>query len=63
MRTLAPVVVAAPPSGVRIRTRLRPNPHDEQVLRAVGQHLGRLAGQDLARRCRLGPGTGSARRP
>jgi hypothetical protein len=56
MRTLAPVVVAAPPSGVRIRTRLRPNFHDEQVLRAVGQHLGRLAGQDLARRCRLGLG-------
>jgi hypothetical protein len=56
MRTLAPVVVAAPPSGARIRTRLRLNADDEQVLHAVGHHLGRLAGQDLAWRCRLGPG-------
>jgi hypothetical protein len=56
VRTLAPVLVAAPPSGARIRTRLRLNADDEQVLRAVGQDLGRLAGQDLARRCRLGRG-------
>jgi len=56
VRTLAPVGVAAPPLGARIRTRLRLNADDEQVLRAVGQYLGRLAGQDLARRCRLGQG-------
>jgi len=56
VRTLAPVGVAAPPSGARIRTRLRLDADDEQVLRAAGQHLGRLAGQDLARRCRLGQG-------
>jgi hypothetical protein len=56
VRTLAPVVVAAPPPGARIRARLRLNAHDEQVLRAVGQYLGRLAGQDLACRCRLGKG-------
>jgi hypothetical protein len=51
-----PVLVAAPPSGARIRTRLRLSADDEQVLRAVGRHLGRLAGQDLTRRCRLGRG-------
>jgi hypothetical protein len=56
VRTLAPVLVAAPPSGARIRTRLRLNATDEQVLRVVGHHLGRLAGQDLAWRCRLGRG-------
>jgi hypothetical protein len=56
VRTLAPVLVAAPPSGARIRTRLRVNADDEQVLRVVGQDLGRLAGQDLNRCCRLGRG-------
>jgi hypothetical protein len=53
VRTFAPVLVAAPPSGARICARLRVNADDEQVLRAVGQDLGRLAGQDLTRRCRL----------
>jgi hypothetical protein len=56
MRTLAPVLVATPPTGARIRTRLRLNADDEQVLRTVGQYLGRLAGQDLTHRCRLGHG-------
>jgi len=56
VRTLAPVLVAAPPSGARICTRLGLNADDEQVLRAVGQDLGRLAGLDLTRRCRLGRG-------
>jgi hypothetical protein len=56
VRTLAAVLVAAPPSGAQIRTRLRPNADDEQVLRVVGQDLGRLAGRDLNRRCRLGRG-------
>jgi hypothetical protein len=60
VRTLAPVMVAAPPSGARIRTRLRLNADDEKVLWAVGQGLGQLAGQDLARRCRLGRGPDSA---
>jgi hypothetical protein len=32
------------------------NAVDEQVLRAVGEHLGRLAGRDLAARCRVGRG-------
>src|SRR6266542_720240 len=45
MSALGPVLVAAAPSGARIETRLRLNAEDEQVLRAVGQHLGRLAGR------------------
>lgn len=49
-------LVAAPPTGVRIRTRLRVSSDDERVLRQVGQHLARLAGRDLADRCRLGVG-------
>ena len=49
-------MVAAPPTGVRIRTRLRVSSDDERVLRQVGQHLARLAGRDLADRCRLGVG-------
>src|ERR687888_784147 len=49
---LATPFVVAPPCGARIRTRLRPTPADEQVLWAVGRHLGRLAGWDLAARCR-----------
>jgi hypothetical protein len=56
MRRLAAPFVVAPPTGARIRTRLRPSAWDEPVLRTVGEQLGRLAGQDLAVRCRLGPG-------
>ncbi|HYY79306.1 MAG TPA: hypothetical protein VFD04_09005 [Actinomycetes bacterium] len=60
-RPVAPLVVA-PPTGVRIRTRLRLIPADERVLRVVGEHLGRLAGQDLAVRCRLGAVAGDDQR-
>lgn len=56
MRSLAAPFVVAPPSGARIRTRLRLSAADEPVLRLVGAHLGRLAGADLAARCRLGNG-------
>jgi hypothetical protein len=56
MRSIAMPFVVAPPAGARIRTRLRPNTADEQVLRAVGTWLGGLAGSDLATRCRLGRG-------
>jgi hypothetical protein len=54
---LRPVMVpfvAVAPGGVRVRTRLRPPPHDEAVLWAVGGHLGSLAGRDLAARCAEG---------
>jgi hypothetical protein len=56
MRRLALPFVVAPPSGARVRTRLRPDVCDEQVLRMAGEHLARLARQDLAVRCRLGDG-------
>jgi hypothetical protein len=56
MRSITPPFLVAPPGGVRIRTRLRVDAADEQVLRAVGGHLGCLAGVDLAIRCRLGHG-------
>jgi hypothetical protein len=49
----APFVVAAP-AGARIRTRLRVTEGDAAVLRAVGAHLGSLAGADLAARCAMG---------
>jgi hypothetical protein len=54
LRQIAEPFVAAPPSGARVRARLRVSEQDVLVLRAVGQHLGSLAGQDLAARCREG---------
>ena len=57
MRSIRKSFLVAPPTGARIRTRLRPTADDEDVLRAVGDHLGRLASADLAMRCRLGRGT------
>jgi hypothetical protein len=48
MRRLAAPFVVAPPTGARIRTRLRPSAWDEAVVREVGAYLGRLAGQDLS---------------
>ena len=44
------------PSGVSIRTRLRPSEEEEAVLWAVASHLGSLAGRDLraALGCRRG---------
>ena len=38
-----------------VRTRLRLSAEDAAVLRAVGGHLGSLAGRDLAARCAQGP--------
>jgi len=56
MRSMTdPFVVAAPP-GARVQTRLRPSQQDATVLHMVGQHLGQLAGSDLARRCTGGAG-------
>ena len=48
-----PFLVAAP-SGARVRTRLCLSSDDEVVLAVLGAHLGRLAGVDLAWRCREG---------
>ena len=53
-RALSAPFVVAPPSGCRIRTRLHLSPADVVVLRAVGSHLGALAGADLAARVRIG---------
>jgi IS605 OrfB family transposase len=50
------------PSGVSIRDRLKGlTSDDETVLGLVGEHMGRLASRDLARRCRdgLGHSTGA----
>ncbi|MGW5780888.1 IS200/IS605 family accessory protein TnpB-related protein [Streptomyces sp. NPDC003863] len=53
LRQIARPFVADGPSGVSIRDRLKKlTAEDEKVLRAVGEHMGRLASRDLARRCR-----------
>jgi len=54
LRVLAESFVVSPPSGVTIRTRLRPTPAEEQALREVGTFLGSLYRADLVRR--LGEG-------
>jgi hypothetical protein len=54
LRQLAAPFVAAAPAGARVRARLRVSGEDEAVLRAVGSHLGSLAGRDLAARCTEG---------
>jgi hypothetical protein len=65
LREIAGPFVAAAPAGARVRARLRVSPQDAEVLRAVGRHLGMLAGRDLAARCaegRLDPKQQSASR-
>jgi IS605 OrfB family transposase len=54
LRPVAAPFVAAAPAGARVRARLRLLEEDEAVLRAVGGHLGSLAGKDLAVRCAEG---------
>jgi IS605 OrfB family transposase len=54
LRSLTAPFVVTPPKGARVRTRLMVDDHDAAVLRAIGVHLGSLAGQDLARRCKEG---------
>ena len=54
LRTLVSPFVLPVPAGARVRARLRVSPRDEAVLRAVGSHLGSLAGRDLATRCAEG---------
>lgn len=58
LREIRAPFVVAPPTGVRVRTRLRVSDADRGVLTGIGTHLGSLAGRDLAQRCRdgrLGP--------
>ena len=54
LRPVAVPFVAGAARGARVRARLRLSPVDEAVLRAVGAHLGSLAGKDLATRCAEG---------
>jgi hypothetical protein len=54
MRSIIAPFVVAPPAGARVQTRLRPSQQDAAVLGIVGEHLCRLAGSDLARRCAVG---------
>ncbi|NKE58363.1 IS200/IS605 family element transposase accessory protein TnpB [Lentzea sp. PSKA42] len=55
MREVSRPFVADGPSGVSVRGRLKGlTAQDEKVLRLVGEHMGRLASADLARRCRDG---------
>jgi IS605 OrfB family transposase len=54
LREIAEPFVVAPPTGVRVRTRLRVSGVDAEVLRQVGEYLGSLASADLATRCAEG---------
>ena len=54
LRSITAPFVVAPPRGARVRTRLMVDDHDAAALRAIGAHLGSLAGEDLARRCNEG---------
>lgn len=55
MREIVALFVVTPAVGVSIRTRLKGlTDADVRVLREVGEHLGRLAAGDLARRVRDG---------
>jgi len=56
MRSISSSFVVAPPTGAKVRTRLRLSTTDEEVLLQVGVYLGSLAGGDLALGCRLGRG-------
>ncbi|MFH8472948.1 IS200/IS605 family accessory protein TnpB-related protein [Streptomyces sp. NPDC018000] len=60
LRELAAPFVVPGPRGVAIRDHLKHlTPHDESVLRAVGEHQGRLASRDLKTRCADGLGHGA----
>src|SRR5258708_16660214 len=54
LREIAAAFVVAGPTGARVRTRLRPDRRDVEVLAALGRYLGSLAGADLTQRCRQG---------
>ncbi|MEU9292065.1 IS200/IS605 family accessory protein TnpB-related protein, partial [Streptomyces sp. NPDC048275] len=55
LRPIDDPFVSLGPSGVAIRDRLKGlTVEDDKVLRLIGEHLGRLASQDLKTRCRDG---------
>ncbi|MFD6322693.1 hypothetical protein ACFWOL_07385 [Streptomyces sp. NPDC058442] len=54
LRSLADPFTVVPPSGARIRDRLRLAVAEEQVLRIVGEHLGHHARVDLVERVEIG---------
>jgi hypothetical protein len=54
LRAIAGPFVVPAPAGARVRTRLFVSAADGMVLEAVGEHLGSLAGRDLARCCGQG---------
>jgi IS605 OrfB family transposase len=54
LRPIAEPFAVARPSGARVRTRLAVGSDDEEVLLALGAHLGSVMGRDLAQRCREG---------
>lgn len=54
MRQITDPVVAAPPAGVRIRTRIRPGVEEAAALIAIGDFLGSVYRSELAERVRLG---------
>jgi IS605 OrfB family transposase len=54
LREIAGPFVVAPPTGTRVRTRLRVSRMDAAVLGEVGGYLGSLASADLAARCAEG---------
>lgn len=56
LRHIVQAFVVAPPTGARIRDRLHVSREDAHVLKRIGEHLGHLAGLDLAERVRLGGG-------
>jgi hypothetical protein len=62
LRPIAAPFVVAPPKGARVRTRLRLDGDDEEVLRALGTHLGSLASADLKERCGEGKMDAAGRR-
>jgi hypothetical protein len=62
LRQIADPFVVPAPNGARVRTRIAVSVTDEMVLWAAGEHLGRLAGADLADRCRLGCATDNERK-
>lgn len=60
LRRIGDPVVAAPPAGVRIRTRIHPSAEEAAALTAIGQLLGSVYRSELAERTRLGRLDGKA---